>query len=188
MLERTSDLLYSISKGWLALAALAVFAVFIGVILPGQAAQAETYSAETGSPDTSFFYTPADLYRMAEAYGAEGRSAYIRARLTFDVVWPLAYLFFLGTAVSWALTRALPAGDRWRLLNLFPLAGVVFDYLENLSAALVMGRYPDPTPFVDVMTPVFTALKWFFVNGSFVILLAGLVWAGWRWLRRRSAG
>jgi hypothetical protein len=68
------------------------------------------------------------------------------------------------------------------------LAGVVFDYLENVSAVLVMRHYPDPTPFVDVIAPVFTALKWFFVNGSFVILLAGLLLAGWHWLRRRSAG
>ncbi len=185
MLKRISDFFYSISRGWAALIALAVFAVFIGVVLPDQARKAETYSADAGSPDTSFFYSPADLYRMADAYGAEGRSAYIRARLTFDVVWPLAYLFFLATSVSWALTRALPAGDRWRLLNLFPLAGVVFDYLENISAALVMGRYPDPTPFVDILTPVFTAAKWIFVNGSFVILVIGLFSAAWGWMRRR---
>lgn len=174
MLKKISNFIYSKSSGWAALAALVIFAVFIGVILPGQAQKAGTYSGEAGSPDTSFFYTPADLYRMAESYGAEGRDAYVRARFTFDVVWPLTYLFFLAASISWVLNRAVSADSRWRLLNLFPLVGTVFDYLENISAALVMGRYPNPTPGVDMLAPLFTAAKWIFVNGSFVVLLAGL--------------
>lgn len=185
MLKRVSNFLYSVSGGWAALGGLAVFVMFMVFVLPDQAQKAERYSADAGSPDTSFFYTSADLYRMAEAYGAEGRAAYIRARFTFDLVFPLAYLVFLVTTISWSLKRGLAEGSRWRLLNLFPLAGVVFDYLENISAALVMGRYPDPTPFVDILTPVFTATKWIFVNGSFVILVIGLLSAAWRWMRRR---
>jgi hypothetical protein len=184
MLRRVSDFFYSISRGWVALIALGVFVFFIGVVLPQQATGAEAYSADAGSPDTSFFYTPADLYRMAEAYGAEGRSAYIRARFTFDVVWPLAYLFFLVTSISWILKRILPQESRGRLLNLFPLAGAVFDYLENMSAALVMGRYPSQTPVVDMLAPVFTAAKWYLINGSFFILLIGLASFAVRWVRR----
>jgi hypothetical protein len=185
MLKRVSGFFYSVSRGWAALIALAVFAIFIGVVLPDQARKAERYSADAGSPDTSFFYTPADLYRMAEAYGAEGRAAYVRARFTFDVIWPLVYLFFLAASISWILNRILPQESRWRLLNLFPLAGVIFDYLENVSAALVMGRYPSQTPVAGILAPFFTAAKWIFVNGSFVILVIGLLWMGWRWVRRR---
>jgi len=184
MLKRLSNFIYSKSSGWAVLVALAVFAVFIGVILPDQASQAGRYSGEAGSPDTSFFYTPADLYRMAESYGAEGRDAYIRARFTFDVVWPLAYLFFLATSIGWILNRILPEESRWRLLNLLPLAGTVFDYLENVSAALVMGRYPNQTPAVDMLAPLFTAAKWILINGSFLVLLVGLVLLALKLARR----
>jgi hypothetical protein len=184
MLKRISNFIYSKSSGWAVLVTLTVFAVFIGVILPDQAHKAERYSAGAGSPDTSFFYTPADLYRMAEAYGADGRSAYIRARFTFDTVWPLAYLFFLAASISWILNRILTEESRWRLLNLFPLTGTVFDYLENVSAALVMGRFPDQTPVVDLLAPLSTAVKWVFVNGSFLVLLAGLVLLALKLARR----
>ena len=72
-----------------ALLALVVFLLFTALVLPAQSAQAEAQFAGVGSPDTSFWYTPDDLYRMAEAYGAQGRPAYNRARFTFDIAWPL---------------------------------------------------------------------------------------------------
>ncbi len=121
---------------------------------------------------------------MAEDYGAEGRAAYIYARFTFDLIFPLAYLFFLTTSISWLLSRGLTETPRWRLLNLFPLAGAVFDYLENISTSLVLGRYPAQTPVIDVMAPVFTLVKWFFVNGSFVLLILGLLLFLWKRLKK----
>ena len=168
------------STGALALAALVLFVLFTATVLPAQAARAEAASGGVGSPDQSLLYTPADLYGWAEAYGAEGRSAYVRARLTFDVVWPLVYAFFLTTAIGWSLRRALPPESRWQLLNLVPLVGLLLDYVENLSAATVMARYPARTPLVEWLAPLATALKWLFVNGSFVILLAALLALLWR--------
>ncbi|MCQ3936780.1 MAG: hypothetical protein DPW18_07000 [Chloroflexi bacterium] len=180
MLNQISNSFYSLSSNRVTLLGLAVFALFMIFVLPGQAQKAEAYSGGV-SPDTSYFYSASDLYAMAESYGSEGRAAYIYARFTFDLVFPLAYLFFLTTTVSWLLTRGLVEGSRWRLLNLFPLAGAMFDYLENISTSLVMARYPAPTLGVDLFAPIFTLIKWFFVTGSFVILALGIALV----LRRR---
>ena len=187
MAKRISNFFYSISGGWVALAGLLVFLLFTATVLPAQAARAEEVSGDAGSPDSSFFYSTDDLYQYAEAYGESGRSAYIRARFTFDIIWPLVYLFFLGTSLSWALHRALPAESKWRLLNLFPVLGWLFDWLENISASIVMANYPDQTPIVDVLTTVFTPIKWIFVNGSFVILLGALLYALWGWINSKRS-
>jgi hypothetical protein len=64
--------------------------------------------------------------------------------------------------------------------------GALFDYLENVSTSLVLGRYPDPTAVVDVLAPVFTLLKWVFLAVSFALLIAGAVIAAWRWIRERG--
>ncbi|NBD35726.1 MAG: hypothetical protein GVY30_06970, partial [Chloroflexi bacterium] len=96
--KRISVWLRNISTGWIALAALAIFLLFTALVLPRQAAQSEAETGEAGSPDTSLFYAPDELYRLAEAYGPSGRAAYIRARFTFDVIWPLVYTAFLSTA------------------------------------------------------------------------------------------
>ena len=182
MLKYVSEKMFLLSSGRMTRAALILFAVFIGYVLPDQAAKAATYSGGAGSPDSSFFYSSSDLYQMAETYGAAGRAAYVHARFTFDMIWPLVYLFFLGTAISWSLGRALSAGSPWRFLNLFPAFGWLFDMCENLSTSAVMLVFPKDTIFAS-LAPIFTLVKWFFVNGSFLILIPAFLaalWAGRR--------
>lgn len=184
MLKTLSNKTYQLSNGTVTIIAMVIFALVVAFVLPAQAQRAEASSGGADSPDTSFFYTSDDLYNMAEAYGADGRAAYIRARFTFDLVFPLTYLFFLATSISWVLSRAVPNPDsRWRLSNLFPIFGTLFDYLENISASLVMANYPQQTFLFDMLAPIFTLVKWFFVNGSFVILVSVLLVVVWNWAR-----
>jgi len=186
MCKRISDWLYQVSNGWVALSALAIFLLFSTLVLPGQAARAETDTGNAGSPDMSFYYSADDLYRMAEAYGKQGREAYVRTRFTFDLIWPLVYTMFLSTAISWVYIKAFTRDSRWQRANLAPVLGALFDYLENLSTSLVILRYPDQTAVVDILAPVFTSVKWVFVNGSFVLLFTGIVVGVWRWHKKRS--
>jgi len=186
MWKRLSDFLYKITNGWVAFLALVVFLLFAGLVLPGQAASAEPYSGNAGSPDLSFYYSAQDLYHMAEVYGDQGRGAYVRARFTFDLIWPLVYTFFLCTAISWVYTRAFTADSLWRGANLVPVLAMLFDYLENLSVSLVMLRYPYPTNVVDSLAPLFTMLKWVLVISSVGLLFAGAAIAVWQWIKKRS--
>ncbi|MDT8305694.1 MAG: hypothetical protein RRC07_07135 [Anaerolineae bacterium] len=172
------------TTGRLALGALVLFVLFVALVLPRQAGEAEQASGSSASPDTSLVYTAEQLYAWAEAYGAAGRAAYVRARLTFDVVWPLVYTLFLTTALSWLMARAFAAGSRWRLTAVVPLLGMVFDFLENGATSLVMVRYPAETPVVAQMAGVLTLVKWLLVGGSFGLLLVGIVAA----IRRRGQG
>lgn len=186
--RRISDWLSRISTGWIVLTALVIFLLFTALVLPQQATKATQETGGAHSPDTSFLYTPDDLYRMAESYGEQGRQAYIRARFTFDLVWPLVYTLFLATATSWVFGRAFAPCSRWQGANLAPLLGALFDYLENLSTSLVMARYPAQTPVVDTLAPLFTALKWGVLGVSFILLVGGIVVAAWRWVRQRIRG
>lgn len=183
---RLSARIHQVSTGRVALAALAGFLLFTALILPGQAARAKAVAGGAGSPDLSFYYTPTDLYRMAEAYGEAGRAAYVHARFTFDVVWPLVYTVFLSTGISWVFRKGAGPDSHWQRANLLPLAGAGADFLENVSASAVMVRYPRTTPVVDVLTPIFTMAKWVLVNGSFVLLVAGVVAATWQWRQGRA--
>lgn len=186
--RRISAWLSRVSTGWVALAALVVFLLFVALVLPRQAGQAARETGSAGSPDTSFLYTPAELYRMAEAYGESGRRAYIRARFTFDLAWPLVYTLFLATAISWVFGRAFPPQSRWQRANLAPLLGATLDYLENVSTSLVVLRYPARTAVADLLAPVFTALKWALIGSSFFLLLVGVVVVAWRRIGRKAPG
>lgn len=184
-MKRLSSWLHKISTGWVTLLALVIYLIFSATVLPAQSSKAEAISGGSGAPDLSFFYSPADLYRWAEAYGVDGRQAFVQARWTFDLVYPLVYGLFLVTAISWLFRRGFPAGSKWQLANLTPVLAVVFDFLENSAASIVMLRFPAQTPVVDFLSPIFTSLKWIFVAGSILSVLVGLVAALLAALRRK---
>ena len=184
-MRRLSEWLIKISSGWVTLAALLIFIGFTALVLPRQASSGSSASEAVGSPDLSLVYSSADLYRMAEAYGVDGRAEYIRVRFTFDLIWPVVYTVFLVSAMSWLYSHAFRPGSPWRLTNLVPLLAVTLDYLENISTSLVMYRYPDSCVLAAGSAPFFTLLKWTMVAGSFGLLVFGLVAAIWRSIEGR---
>jgi hypothetical protein len=154
------------------------------LVLPKQSAQANAELGDVGSPDLSLLYSVDDLYQFADAYGEQGRAAYIRTRLSFDLVWPLVYAQFLGTALSWMMRHA-PSASFLRRTNLVPLLGMLFDFLENLATSLVMARFPARTLIFDFLAPIFTLLKWGLIGTSFALLLLGVTQSVRRWTRTR---
>jgi hypothetical protein len=176
MVRNLSAWLIKFSTKWVPLIGFIIFLAFSLLFLPGQTRLTETYSAGLGSPDTSLFYTPADLYQMAETYGAEGRSAYVQARLTFDIAFPIVYTFFLVTSISWFESRVLDEGNEFRTGNILPLFAMLFDLLENACTALVFSRFPTNSPFLSMLAPFFTLVKWISVGSSFLFLFIMMVW------------
>lgn len=180
---RLSGWLTKISSGWLAGISVVVFILFMVFVLPGQAEKAAAYAGDAGSPDTSFFYTPDKLYQIAEIYGEEGRQAYVQARFTFDLLFPIVYGIFLITTISWLAKQSSLGNTRWYLFNLLPVAGVIFDLLENGMATLVMSAYPDRLAAAALLASIFTPMKWFFVYGSFFALIILLGYWVYRTIR-----
>jgi len=180
MFTRLSRKLLGVSRGWVVLVALVIFAAFLVFVLPRQPRH------PAGSPDTSFLYSADELYAWAEAYGPDGRHAYVEARYTFDLAWPVVYAFFLTTSLSWLTWRGFAPGSIAQRANLVPLLGMLFDLLENLSTAVVMQRYPQLTPAAAGIAPGFTALKWILVGGSFVLLVVAAAAAARRRVRRQG--
>lgn len=156
---------------------LLIFVIFIGYVLPSVSAATKVATGSDRAPDTSFFYRAADIYEIAEEYGLEGRRYYIRSRFTFDVVWPLVYGAFLVAAIS-RLVHKRRRGDKVRFLNLLPLAGVLFDYLENIATASAMYVFPD-TIFLAYFAPYFTLVKWLCIYSAFIIIGIGFMVVAW---------
>ena len=182
MWRNLSDRIQRFSTGWVTIASLVIFLLFTALVLPGQTSRSEAVTGEATSPDMSFYYTADELYQLADSYGEEGRAAYIRARFTFDLLWPLVYGFFLSTAISWTFRNAFSRESKLQLANTVPILGVLFDYLENISTSIVMARYPSPTAVLDGLASVFTMVKWILLVASFAILFAGMLVLISRWV------
>lgn len=176
-MKRLSNFFYKLSAGWLVIAMLVVFALFMIFVMPVFSAKAAQYSNGLPSPDTSLFYSGSDLYTMAQGYGQAGRDSFINIRWTLDLLFPLVYTAFFITTTSWFLRRITPLSSKLRMLNLVPLAGFVFDLLENGATSVVMIRFPANAPIAQAFAPVFTPIKWIAVFAAFLLLIICLfVW------------
>ena len=161
--------------GWTALIAVFVFAAFIAFVLPNQLTINGSEGETIRPPDLSVWYSADTLYETAQAYGPDGRAAYVRTRVTFDVAWPIVYVSFLATALSLVARRLGSHAAVWNRANLVPMIAGLFDLLENVCTAVVMARYPLRTPGLDVLAPVMTLAKWVTLSASFVLLAAGIM-------------
>jgi hypothetical protein len=187
MMGRISRGLLKISRGWLVLVTILVMVLFLVLVLPGQAEKSREETGSSRSPDTSLYYTPAQLYQIAQEYGQEGRQAYIKTRWTFDLIFPLVYTGFLAVGISWFYSRLPGWKATWGSSNLLPLLGGLFDYLENGAASWVMAIYPTRLAGLAQLTVFFTAGKWALISLAFLayfILGAGAFFA---WIKRGPA-
>lgn len=174
-MQTLSEFFYRKSTFWATVISLALFVLFLWLVLPAESARSDEVLGSTPSPDTSFYYTKSELYQIAEDYGQQGRMFYIDSRITFDIIWPIIYAIFLINGISWFADKTILEGSRVRLLNLVPLGGLLLDYLENISNSVVMFRYPTPTDILATLAGIFTTLKWVLVGGSFVILVLSVI-------------
>ncbi|MDG5760637.1 hypothetical protein QA600_14970 [Natronococcus sp. A-GB1] len=177
--NRLVETSYSFASGRMVGLATATFVVFLTVILPEEASRNAAYFGDAPTPDGSFIYSASDLYDMANAYGEDGRRYYIRSRFTFDVVWPLAYGWFLWAGIAYFGQAAERPQVRYTVL--LPILAVLLDFMENTSASIVMALYPDRAPVLAHLVPVFTFAKWVVIGLSFTAFGAlVLIWLGKR--------
>ncbi len=164
------------------IAALLIMAVFMTAVLPAQARKAAEYTPEGMSFDTSFFYAPAAVPEMIASFGESGRAAYIRARWTFDLLFPFVYGFFCLSAAAFGLSRLKTGTDRWRYLVLLPLLAVGFDLLENSFVTVLMRLYPEGSPLLALLAAGSTLCKWIAVILSFsqALILPVTAWVLYR--------
>ena len=168
MLKKLSTWLLRTSSTWMMIASLLLMIGFMIFVLPAQAADSAQESGSERSPDTSFFYTPQDLYQMAEEFGTEGRLAYNQTRWTFDLIFPLVYTTFLAVGISWFVQRLTGWAEIWNLTNLLPILGGIFDLLENSATTYTMFSFPVRSQIALVSASLFTPIKWVLVCASFI--------------------
>ncbi len=175
MIQKLTNQLAKLGAPRLALLSVILFGIFLIWVLPQEAQRSQIMTGDASAPDTQFWYSADDLYATAEAFGEEGRSYYIRSRFTFDIVWPLAYWFFLTAALAFWLRHA-PKRSPWRQLVILPTIAMFLDFGENITASLVMARFPEPPGLSGSLAPLFTASKWLIIALAFAALIGCAAW------------
>jgi hypothetical protein len=154
------------------LIAVFIFVIFTATILPSEALRG-VEAGLTQSIDTSILYSVEDLYSIISGYSREVRLAYIYQRFTFDLVWPLVYGLFIVITTLYLLLKIRI--KRLNSLIYFPLAAVIFDFLENISVSVLMFIYPFRITALALLASIFTTLKWVTLSYSFIQIIILLI-------------
>ena len=184
--KKISEWIHQITTVWVMLISLVIMVLFMIFVLPNQAKSSLTETGSSQSPDTTFFYTPGELYQIAIDYGEDGRQAYVVTRWTFDLIYPLVYTGFLVFGISWFTQKLTNWPDRWKLGNLIPLLAGIFDFLENSMTSLVMILFPTRIEGVLILATTFTPIKWILVSGSFILYFIVGTAALFGWINSRK--
>jgi hypothetical protein len=148
---------------WILAAAVVIFALFMAIVLPGQSARAAATSSGIPSFDTSLFYTPAQAFERAAAHPPEARFAYIAARWSFDLAFPLVYGLFSLAGWAFGLARLGFRFSARPRLAMIALLGPAFDFAENIAATVIMAAVPARPIGWGIAASIATPLKWLFV-------------------------
>jgi hypothetical protein len=150
-----------------------LFLSFILYFLPNHQAESAKFMNDVGTLDLRFFSTPDTIYKIAEVYGEEGRKKYILSKFTIDFAWP--FVFTLLYVVFINLSLGYVYGARGAGLSVFALTTLVFDYLENILAAVVMTVYPEKFEMLTWVLSFTTCFKWTSMGFVNILFFYGLL-------------
>ncbi len=108
------------------------------------------------TPDRSFGYTVGDLEEMREIYGEEGAKRYFLTRVTYDLIWPFIYLFFIINMVAFLLDGL--EGKGVKMMKVLPFIAVAFDLFENMFCSIYFFH---GNVVIGIVAAVSSRIKWY---------------------------
>lgn len=152
-------------------------------------AELKSITGGIGVLDMEVFYTPDQAYAFLAAMGEAGRSFELTHIIPLDLLVPFFYALFLSTFITWLLHRWLPVGSGWHRLNVVPVIGALFDYLENLGIIAMLLVWPVQVQGVAPITMAATFLKFAFSALAFgIVIIAIIGWAAQTCRRKTARG
>ncbi len=111
-----------------------VLILAIIILLPLMANAFKAVIDQDITPDKSFGYSLDDLAKIKQLYGRAGANTYFITRLTYDLIWPIVYLFFLINTFAFLLNGL--TGKAVKVIKLLPFIAVGFDLMENVLCSV----------------------------------------------------
>src|SRR5687768_14581282 len=120
-----------------------LFLIFPVFLFPYHQERMAKHAGEEIMPlDSRFSYSFNEVKNDFDKLGTEGRKVYRFAIGVVDMIFPVIYgpLFIL--VLAWLLKKLSGRNSNRMLLALFPIIGILFEYLENFNTLSLLDSYP----------------------------------------------
>ena len=128
-------------------------------------------------------YGPDYVLSLFETLGEEGRRVYLWNQIPLDMFYPGLFGIAYSLLLVYILRIWLRKESKWFFLSLLPIAGGLFDYLENIGIILMLNSYPGFSSLLARLTGISSVLKSISTTIFFVVLLVCLGLLLWRKLK-----
>ena len=185
-LSRVSRFFYAKSSLINGLLATAIFAGYLVLVLTAQGKAFEVANSSIRSLGTSFGFGQAEIL----AFLSERSDSMISAYINFNLLWDTLFGLIYGVMyVVWVSLLFKPYSQRFGLLNLLPLAQVVFDWLENAALAALSNQYLEDgtiSSSIALIASTASTIKWVLSLLVYGVILVGILMRIVRAMKMRS--
>jgi hypothetical protein len=169
-----------------ALLATAIFASYLIFVLTAQGKAFEVANSAVRSLGTSLGFGQAEIL----AFLSERSDQMISAYINFNLVWDNLFGLIYGVMyVIWVSLVFKPYSQRFGVLNLLPLAQVVFDWLENAALASLSNQYLEDgtiSSSISLIASTASTIKWVLSLLVYGVILVGILMRIARAIKGRS--
>ena len=158
---------------WKSIFILFALLVFFNLVLFPGILSSGTHNLVTH--DQLFWYTPQRAYEIMDAYPPEFLRFAVIGYFMVDMIYPLLYGSIIWFLLIITFQRAYSKNSFADRVVFFPWAGVICDYLENISLSIIYLQYPKELTAIAWMATTFTALKWIFIGIGLLLVCIGAV-------------
>lgn len=123
---------------------------------------------------------------LLQQLGEQGRKRYIQPQLVLDTLYPVFFAVSYALLLCWILQRIATPSSRLFYLSLLPLAGGLFDYIENFFILSMLQSFPEVSSLTVRLASFFTILKSLFSSLFFIALIICLIALAYQKIRTRT--
>lgn len=142
---------------------------------PYGVAKLKEHTNGVGILDLERSYSAEYAYKVFKLQGDVGRQFYKKLLISLDFIFPLTYMLFWATLITFVLRKWLPHNHMLQKLSLIPLIAGLADYLENICILIMLHNYPKELYNIAATANVMTILKGALIAISFLVLAIGLI-------------
>ncbi len=114
-------------------------------------------------------------YTQIAQYGEEGIRFYNYFQIV-DIIFPLCYGLLFSSIITLIQRKAFEKYNRLLLLNILPLAGALFDLLENFGIFGMIRIYPADFETLACLTSVSGIIKFALIAISLLLIVSGIIY------------
>jgi len=113
--------------------------------------------------------------RLFDELGVAGRDYYLFRQIPLDMIYPFLYAVTYSLLLTYLFKKSFNPESKLLFLNIIPLFGGFFDYLENIGIIIMLASYPNFSVLLANVTNLFSLFKSISTTLFFILLIIEIV-------------